>query len=114
MRVRLSEGSELKVAVNGQGLRLGEQVTLGCRAEHVTLAAEQSAAENTLSLTINFVEHLGDASIVYANLVDETSVLAIKLATDTVNVKAGNQIKVQLSASRCHLFDASGKACARI
>ena len=69
--------------------------------------------ENSVTLTVNFVEHLGDASVIYANLRGEATSIAVKLTTDTANIKAGSVIQVQLPALRCHLFDASGIACSR-
>jgi multiple sugar transport system ATP-binding protein len=112
VRVRLGDGSELKVAVHADGLSAGDSVTLGCRAEHMLL--DTSSAENNVKLKVNFVEHLGDASVVYARLDNESSTVAVKLAIDTVSIKAGDTIQVQIPASRCHLFDASGTACQRL
>lgn len=114
VRVRLHDETELMVAVHGQGLSMGEQVTLGCRAEHLALVDAEASSGNTLKLTVSFIEHLGDASIVYANMEKNSSALALKLSMDTVSIKAGNSIRVQLPATRCHLFDANGKACARM
>ncbi|MDO8178463.1 MAG: sn-glycerol-3-phosphate ABC transporter ATP-binding protein UgpC [Undibacterium sp.] len=112
--VQIADGSTLALTVSAQGLSLGDQVTLGCRAEHVLMLGEDTAADNVLNVSVNFVEHLGDASIVYANLPNATDVIALKLATDTATIKPGCAIKLQFPASRCHLFDASGKACTRI
>ncbi|MCX7220421.1 MAG: TOBE domain-containing protein [Burkholderiales bacterium] len=112
--VQLADGSELAVEIDGQSLAIAEQVTLGCRAEHLTLASDESDAANRLKLTVNFVEYLGDAAIVYANLENEPSVVAIKLPMESASVKAGATIQVQLPAGRCHLFDAKGKACPRL
>jgi multiple sugar transport system ATP-binding protein len=112
--VQLADGSELVVEIDGQSLAIGEQITLGCRAEHLTLASDNSDAANRLQLTVNFVEYLGDAAIVYANLENEPSVVAIKLPMESASVKAGAMIRVQLPAGRCHLFDTKGKACPRL
>jgi multiple sugar transport system ATP-binding protein len=115
--VQLADGSELVVEIDGQSLAIAEQVTLGCRAEHLMLASDNSNnndAANRLKLTVNFVEYLGDAAIVYANLENESSVVAIKLPMESASVKAGTTIQVQLPAGRCHLFDAKGKACPRL
>ena len=111
VRVRVSDGSELSVAVRAQGLQIGDQVTLGCRAEHMVLG--NGGDENCLDLQVNFVEHLGDASVVYTRLEGEASTVAVKLAMDASSIKAGNTIQVTLPASRCHLFDVSGISCQR-
>jgi multiple sugar transport system ATP-binding protein len=111
VRVRVSDGSELNVAVQAQGLKIDDQVTLGCRAEHILLSS--SGDENSLKLQVNFVEHLGDASVVYARLAAEESTVAVKLAMESASIKTGDTIQVTLSPSRCHLFDASGIACRR-
>ncbi len=112
--VQIADGSTLALAVSAQGLSVGDQVTLGCRAEHVLMLGADSAADNVLNVSVNFVEHLGDASIVYANLRNASEVIALKLATDTATIKPGCAIKLQFPASRCHLFDAAGKACIRL
>jgi multiple sugar transport system ATP-binding protein len=112
--VRIADGNTLALAVSAQGLSVGDQVTLGCRAEHVVLLDAGSTADNVLNVSVNFVEHLGDASIVYANLPNASDVIALKLTTDSTSVKLGSTIAVQLPASRCHLFDAAGKACAHL
>ncbi|MDO8701677.1 MAG: TOBE domain-containing protein, partial [Undibacterium sp.] len=111
--VQIADGSTLALAVSAQGLSVGDQVTLGCRAEHVLMRGEDTSADNVLNVSVNFVEHLGDASIVYANLPNATDVIALKLATDTATIKPGCAIKLQFPASSCHLFDAAGKACIR-
>ena len=111
VRVRVLDGSELSVSVRTEGLKVGELVTLGCRAEHMLVGNDSD--ENSVTLTVNFVEHLGDASVIYANLRGEATSIAVKLTTDTANIKAGSVIQVQLPALRCHLFDASGIACSR-
>ncbi|CAN5902833.1 sn-glycerol-3-phosphate ABC transporter ATP-binding protein UgpC [soil metagenome] len=111
---------ELTLDVSGQGLHLGDEVTVGCRAEHVVLLANHGLTDaevkidNTLKLSVNVVEHLGDSSIVYATQPGETTMLALKLPVDVAVVTAGKQILVQLPASRCHLFDTEGKACRRV
>ncbi|MES2047852.1 MAG: sn-glycerol-3-phosphate ABC transporter ATP-binding protein UgpC [Pseudomonadota bacterium] len=112
VRVRVSDGSELSVAVQAQDLQIGDHVSLGCRAEHMLLGSSDD--ENRLKLQVNFVEHLGDASVVYARLEGEASTVAVKLAMDTASVKTGDTIQVTLPASRCHLFDVSGIACRRL
>ncbi len=112
VRVRLVDGSELVVAVQAQGLSIGNHVTLGCRAEHILLGSGHD--ENSLKLQVNFVEHLGDASVVYARLEAEASMVAVKLAMESASIKTGDTIQVTLPASRCHLFDASGIACPRL
>ncbi len=112
VRIRLCDGSEIAIAVNGQNLSIGEQVTLGCRAEHMQLVQAGDSA-NLLDLTVSFIEHLGDASIIYTRLANMPDTLALKLAVDSASIKSGDHIKVKLPEARCHLFDAGGMACER-
>lgn len=86
-------------------VRLGRTYTLGCRAEHISLCAIDEAS--AVQVKCQFVEHLGDASIVYAALPDG-NVVSIKTAQTSSIPQVGQSIGLQFSADRCHLFEIDG------
>ncbi|MES2072524.1 MAG: sn-glycerol-3-phosphate ABC transporter ATP-binding protein UgpC [Pseudomonadota bacterium] len=113
--LRLADASVVTVTVVAQGLAVGDQVTLGIRAEHIAIAAQADAGG--VAVSVELVEHLGDSLLVYARLKDEANMIAIKLnseAAEAARLKAGDAVTLQLSPQRCHVFDAQGKACRRL
>ena len=85
----------------------GDQVTLGARAEHMTLRDDGA---NLVELLVGHVEYLGDQSVAYASMQGNPALLAVKQPPDGVALSAGMRIHAHLAPARCHLFDASGAA----
>jgi multiple sugar transport system ATP-binding protein len=86
----------------------GAAITLGIRAEHVSLGAPD--APNAVPARVGHVEHLGDVSIVYAQVEGASEMLALKQAGGVMH-KPGDAIAIHLPAEHCHVFDGAGKAC---
>ena len=105
--VRLAHGTLIEIACDTTRASVGEQVTLGIRAEHMLPAA---CGANTMSLAVGHVEYLGDQSIAYASLRDRPGLLAFRQASESAPLAAGSRVDVHLPAQRCHLFDAAGNA----
>ncbi len=105
--LRLAAGALLRADVDGSALTSGAAVTLGVRAEHVSLCA--AGAPNSVPAKVGHVEHLGDVCIVYAQVGGMSEMLALKLAGDALH-KAGDAVAVYLPAEHCHVFDGAGKA----
>ncbi|GGC73509.1 ABC transporter ATP-binding protein [Undibacterium terreum] len=117
--LRLADASIMTLAVSALGIKPGDGLTLGIRAEHMSISplSEVDAAGIGMSgivMCAELVEHLGDSVIVYAKLAGEPAMIAIKLSTDAPMLKAGDRFIARLQQQRCHLFDTSGKACKRI
>ena len=111
--VTLAGGAQLQVAVPmhaTSALTEGQEVSIGIRAEHVVPAAQTPDRNNQLTVSISFIEHLGDAAIVYATLPGEENLFAIKLPADTSDLFPGADLRIQLPMGRCHVFDAQGQA----
>ena len=108
--LQLAAGTHIKLELDSHTLLPGDEVSLGIRAEHIVLAAQSTAHTNQLEVSISFVEHLGDAAIVYASLAGEENLFAIKLPADTADLYPGADLCVQLPAQRCHVFDRNGMA----
>ena len=112
--VRMSDASLMTLAVSGHGIQPGDSLTLGIRAEHMSISPASEAGATGVVMCTELVEHLGDSVIVYAKLAGEPAMIAIKLSTDAPVLKAGDRFVAKLPPQRCHLFDASGRACKRI
>ncbi|MFZ6770372.1 ABC transporter ATP-binding protein [Undibacterium sp. Di26W] len=108
--VILAGGAHLEVNIPPNALTEGQAVSIGIRAEHVAPSAQTQDSNNQLSVCISFIEHLGDAAIVYATLAGEENLFAIKLPADTSDLFPGADLRVQLPVGRCHVFDAEGSA----
>ncbi|MQA20205.1 ABC transporter ATP-binding protein [Rugamonas rivuli] len=98
-------------ADGGAGAQRGDRVTLGVRAEHLSIAAPQQG--NAIDVGVGHVEYLGDQSIVYTTLAGVGEMIAVKQAAEAPPLHAGSRTRVHLPPSRCLLFDAEGRALAR-
>jgi multiple sugar transport system ATP-binding protein len=111
-RVRLATGTQVTAAVDAQGARRGDEVTLGIRPE----SFDPATAENALTLHVRFVEALGGVTMVYGTLAGtgtgtETEI-TVQLPGEA-HLRAGDTTPIGAAASACHLFDASGVAFRR-
>jgi multiple sugar transport system ATP-binding protein len=94
------------------GPQCGDKVTLGVRAEHLSIAVE-GQADNVIDVGVGHVEYLGDLSIVYATLAGVPEMIAVKQTAEAAPLHAGSRARVHLPPSRCLLFNAGGRALAR-
>ncbi|MCH8622754.1 sn-glycerol-3-phosphate ABC transporter ATP-binding protein UgpC [Undibacterium sp. TS12] len=111
--LQLASGTHIKTGIDSSNLQAGDEVSLGIRAEHVLLASQTKEQTNQLEVCISFVEHLGDAAIVYATIAGEENLFAIKLPADTSDQYPGAELCIQLPAQRCHVFDSKSVALGR-
>ena len=115
--VRLPGGAVIDVEAQGNGVAPGEQLTLGVRAEHVSLQHGETANDNVIDASVSHVEYLGDVAIVYANMPGVAGMLAemlaVKLPAEDGVRRAGDAMRLHLPPQRCLLFDAAGQALAR-
>jgi len=97
----------------------GDRVTLGVRAEHLSIAGAGQADHhadhraNTIDVGVGHVEYLGDQSIVYATLAGMGEMIAVKQGAEAPPLHPGGRARVHLPPARCLLFDAAGRALAR-
>ena len=115
--VRLPGGSVLDVDAQGAKVAPGDRLTLGVRAEHVSLHGGGTADNNVVEAAVSHVEYLGDVAIVYASMPGVagtlTEMLAVKLPAGDGRRQAGDALRLHLPPQRCLLFDAKGQALAR-
>ncbi|MGK5061553.1 ABC transporter ATP-binding protein [Janthinobacterium sp. LB3P112] len=114
--VRLPGGIVIDVVAQGGSVAPGDQLTLGVRAEHISLQHGEMANNNVIEASVSHVEYLGDVAIVYASMpgVDGTlaEMLAVKLPAEEGLRQAGDAMRLHLPPQRCLLFDAKGQALA--
>jgi multiple sugar transport system ATP-binding protein len=108
--VMLPNGAMLEVAAQPGAVQRGERVTLGIRAEHVTLAQD---GVNPVQVSVGHVEYLGDLSIAYVTLAGWPELLAVKLPGAVSAPAAGSTLTVHLPPANCLLFDREGKSFSR-
>jgi multiple sugar transport system ATP-binding protein len=109
--VRLPGGTVIRVSA-ASGAQAGDQVTLGVRAEHLSIAAPQQE-ENVIQLDVGHVEYLGDQSIVYTTLAGRPELIAVKQSAEAAVLHAGGSARVYLPPARCLLFNSEGLALHR-
>jgi len=108
--VLLATGAIVEVAaLPGEAAR-GDQVTLGVRAEHLSLAPTEF---NQIEAKVGHIEYLGDISIVYMALPGVPELVTVKLPMDAPPPAPGAPAGVHLPPERCLLFGTDGKCFAR-
>jgi multiple sugar transport system ATP-binding protein len=97
---------ELAVSVPG-GLDVSRCAKIGMRPESIDVVP---AGEAGWAASIDFIERLGDTTLVYARLPDLSEPLCIKLAVACVPWHSGDAISLRPVRGALHLFDGTG-AC---
>ncbi len=107
--VKLNSSKEVTLPVDGSGLDAGDRVTVGIRPEHCSLADQDTAL---LSGTVEVVEHLGEAGLVYVQA-DGDELFVARVTGDTAIV-TGSPIGIHARVEDCYLFDQNGQARRRL
>jgi len=87
----------------------GDPLQLGVRPEDLLVVSEGLG----LPATVDLVEHLGDATIVYATDVVSRQALTLKAGDFPAEVKAGARIGLMPRIGSFHLFAADGRSLTR-
>jgi len=109
MIVSIGGGQQIRVDVAPAGVKPGEQVTLGLRAEHIH---ENHSGSEQLLGTVNLVEHLGEANFIYLSLSGGQDV--VLRGDGNRNVDIGEQLTLSADSHAFHVFDAEGRALRRL
>ncbi|TXI96912.1 MAG: sn-glycerol-3-phosphate ABC transporter ATP-binding protein UgpC [Burkholderiaceae bacterium] len=105
--LQMSNGGLIQVAKSqlGRDIEAGKTYTLGWRAEHIQITDMHRAT--AIGAHCQFVEHLGDACVVYAKLADGSE-LAVKTSQTSQVPSKGQSLGLQLLPEHCHVFDDLG------
>ena len=106
--VRLAGGVEVATGTAGEGVRAGDEVTLGIRPEHLV---EGGGGDAEIRGDVDVIERLGGESYLYVGLGDQSS-LVVRGDGDSP-AKRGESVTFGLPAAACHLFDTDGMAIGR-
>jgi multiple sugar transport system ATP-binding protein len=113
VRVRLADGTLVDADADGFDALVDDKVTLGIRAEHMTVLPAATQQANVLAAVVGHVEYLGDQTIVYASMPGDAALIALRQPQGGAMLRAGERIAVHLPPAHCHLFDANGRAFSR-
>ncbi|CDG84762.1 ABC transporter ATP-binding protein [Janthinobacterium agaricidamnosum] len=111
--VRLPGGCQIDVAASGAATQVGTSLTLGIRAEHMSVRENGDSQANLVEAGVGHVEYLGDLSIVYAKMEGAPDMIALKQPVESAPPPAGGKVRIHLPPQRCLLFDAAGQALPR-
>jgi multiple sugar transport system ATP-binding protein len=103
-------GSEITVAVDAQGAKAGDAVSLGIRPEHLLHGSE--GAGSTLEVGLRQMERLGDSSMLYLDVAPGAPMMALRVEGHST-AHPGDRITLRLRPEQCHLFNAQGDAFRR-
>jgi multiple sugar transport system ATP-binding protein len=100
VNVRLPDGARLATAIAARDLPPERSFKLGIRAESVSVCAlEQGDTRGTAT----FIERLGDRTLVYVQLADESTLVAEDAGMSRVAV--GDAVGLKFDGAGAHLFD---------
>jgi multiple sugar transport system ATP-binding protein len=112
--IRTTAGETLHAAVDAKSAKPGDAVTLGIRPEHLSPPTGETAPDaDTLTAEVLFVETLGAATMVHLRHVASEDTLTVQL-TGEVPARPGDAMRLHVSPSQAQLFDANGRAFARL
>jgi multiple sugar transport system ATP-binding protein len=98
--VRLADGTHVATAIDVRSLPPNRRVRLGIRAESVRIAAAEQGETRGMA---QFIERLGERTLVYVQLADNSTLVAEDVGMSRVAV--GDTVGLRFDAARAHLFD---------
>ena len=104
------QGTPFAAAVDATRLAQGATVSMGIRPEDMRLA--DGPGPNVLSGSIEHIEKLGEASLLYLGTPTPDHLITVKVEGTTRHHK-GDTVHVLCPAESLHVFDAEGDACHR-
>lgn len=112
VKIELPDSTHLNfwVPVEGEGVKAGDNLSLGIRPEHL-LPCDQS--EICIKGTVKVVEQLGNETQVYIEMPPIKQSLVYR-QNDIVLVSEGDEMSIGINPNRCHLFKENGIACKRL
>lgn len=99
------------IPVSGEGVNVGEMLSLGIRPEHL-VPAEQ--AQINLRGNVLAVELLGSETQVHLEIPEIKQPTLIYRQNDVLLAQEGEEMAIGILPERCHLFKEDGTACQRL
>ncbi|MCK3655556.1 maltose/maltodextrin transporter ATP-binding protein [Pasteurellaceae bacterium Macca] len=112
VKIELPDSTHLNfwVPVEGKGVKIGDNLSLGIRPEHL-LPCEQS--EICIKGSVKVVEQLGNETQIHLEMPPIKQNLVYR-QDDIVLVNEGDAMSIGINPNRCHLFKEDGTACRRL
>ncbi len=108
-KVKLNTGDIVTACVDARRGKVGDQVEVGIRPEHL-VPTDHPDAVGRINGLVNVAEHLGAESFVYMDVDGED--FTVKAASE-IPVDTGDTLVVGLPPQACYLFDENGIAFPR-
>jgi multiple sugar transport system ATP-binding protein len=105
-RVKLGDGTEIEPPLAAGSLPPEGSLRLGLRPESVKLCAP---GDGHAKAAVDFVEFMGDKSLVYLSLGGAERIVAVDGASCAA--RAGESVGIKFDLAAAHLFDADGRHC---
>lgn len=106
-----SEHRRFWIPVSGEGVNVGDNLSLGIRPEHFVPAAQ---AEVTLRGNVLALELLGAETQVHLEIPEIKQPTLIYRQNDVLLAEEGDEMHIGILPERCHLFKKDGTACQRL
>ncbi|MEH6451932.1 MAG: maltose/maltodextrin ABC transporter ATP-binding protein MalK [Psychromonas sp.] len=117
--VQLHNDSHLTVQVEHDTLKVGDDVAVGIRPEHIDISVSAQCgdpstrnAETSITGEVQVLEQLGSETQIYVEAKEINSDLIIRYF-DVADVALGQEFIFKLPEHRCHLFKEDGTSCKR-
>ena len=104
LTIQLPDGQQTALAFSGEGVNVGDQLTLGVRPEHFFAGGE---ADIALNIKTDVVERLGGTTYVYSAVAGQSFIIEVD---SEVELQKGKEVTFSFHRSRCHLFDSNEQA----
>jgi multiple sugar transport system ATP-binding protein len=107
--VKLGGGESIRCAVDASTAKVGDQVQLGIRPEHL----RAGVADNALLTTVTFVESLGSMTYAYCSNAGVEDVVTCVIEGER-RIGSAQSLPLGVPVEKAYLFNAEGRAFARL
>lgn len=111
--LRLPSGETLAASVDGRGLEIGAEATLGIRPEHIRLAAGEARSQ-VIRAQARLIERFGECTYLHAALAERRDAQIVAKLSGDVEVERGRPVALWIAPHACHVFDKNGLALPRV
>ncbi len=108
MDIQLGSTRQIKLNCSGTDLKNGDDIEIGIRPEHITIA--ESSKRVDISGAISIVEQLGNSTVLYVD--SEIGQVIVECGGDT-NLEIGSAIGLNFDIKKVHAFSTGGQVLPR-
>ncbi len=108
MDIQLGSTRQIKLNCSGTDLKNGDDIEIGIRPEHITIA--ESSKRVDISGAISIVEQLGNSTVLYVD--SEIGQVIVECGGDT-NREIGSAIGLNFDIKKVHAFNTGGQVLPR-